>query len=114
MSGFPMMFEAIRPLEGASHASWLHELRNVVSTASVAASVSRRLVVDDAASALELLCEAEQALARCRELLADGADHLRDDGAAATLLVAPAARPAAVDAASSAPRSVDTGAASTG
>ena len=75
-----MMFEATRPLEGPSHASWLHELRNVVSTASVAASVSRRLVEDDAASAVELLREAEEALARCRELLADGAEHVRDDG----------------------------------
>lgn len=76
-----MMFEAIRPFdETPSHARWLHDLRNMVSTASVAASVGRELVHDDLESALELLREAESALQQCRDLLASGGDHVRDDG----------------------------------
>ncbi len=76
-----MMFEAIRPFdEVPSHACWLHDLRNMVSTASVAARIGRELVHDDAASAIELLREAEAALQQCRELLANGAEHVRADG----------------------------------
>lgn len=78
-----MMFEAIQPFdETPSHARWLHDLRNMVSTASVAASVGRELVHDDLESAIELLREAESALQQCRDLLDNGADHVRADGSA--------------------------------
>ncbi|WP_162823832.1 hypothetical protein [Lysobacter sp. TY2-98] len=74
------MFEAIPPFdETPSHARWLHDLRNMVSTASVAASVGRELVHEDIESAIEFLREAEGALQQCRDLLASGADHVRDD-----------------------------------
>lgn len=89
-----MMFEAIRLLEGPTRASWLHELRNVVSTASVATSVSRRLVREDASSAIELLQEAERALERCRELLADGVEPSADEVAAFALPLRPTGAPA--------------------
>lgn len=62
-----------------SHEAWLHDLCNMVSTASVATSVGRRLMRDDAASATEMLDEAERALALCRELLAAAPEHLRRD-----------------------------------
>lgn len=77
-----MMFHALPPFdEVPTHALWLHELRNLVSTASVAASVGRTLVHDDVDSAMELLAEAERALHQCRDLLASGAEHVRhDDG----------------------------------
>ncbi|MGY4514891.1 hypothetical protein [Lysobacter sp. HA18] len=75
-----MMFQAIPPFdEVPSHARWLHDLRNLVSTASVAASVGRTLLRDDVDSALELLGEAERALHECRHLLANGGDHVRSD-----------------------------------
>ena len=75
-----MMFEAIQPFDDtSSHARWLHDLRNMVSTASVAASVGRELVQDDVESAIDLLREAEAALQQCRELLASGGDHVRAD-----------------------------------
>ncbi|WP_407910141.1 hypothetical protein [Lysobacter claricitrinus] len=74
------MFQAIPPFdETPSHTRWLHDLRNLVSTASVAASVGRTLLHDDVESARELLVEAERALHKCRELLANGGDHVRDD-----------------------------------
>ena len=73
-----MMFQAIRPLNPAAHAGWLHELRNAVSTAGVATALSRRLLADDAALAADVLDEAELALACCRQLLAEAADHLQD------------------------------------
>ncbi|HEY4582595.1 MAG TPA: hypothetical protein VIG88_07000 [Lysobacter sp.] len=72
-----MMFEALPPLEEPmQHTRWLHELRNVVSTASVAATIVRRLVASDAAGAAEMLQEAERALLACRDLLASGGDHI--------------------------------------
>jgi hypothetical protein len=67
----------------ASHARWLHELRNVVSTASVAASMGRRLVRTDIDTAAELLAETESALRAACELLAVAGEHLRDDVRAA-------------------------------
>ena len=62
-----------------THAQWLHELRNVVSTASVATAMGRQLAHDDAQATADVLVEAEQALAACRELLAVAAEHVRDD-----------------------------------
>lgn len=84
-----MVFRTIRGLEPVrSHMRWLHDLRNAVSTASVAASVGQRMLRDDAASAAAMLEEAERALAQCRELLACAKEHLREDEAA---VAAPAA-----------------------
>ena len=62
-----------------THAQWLHELRNVVSTASVATAMGRQLAHDDAQATADVLVEAEQALAACRELLAVAAEHVRED-----------------------------------
>jgi hypothetical protein len=71
----------LRPLgDTPPHARWLHELRTVVSTASVAAAMGRRLLRDDAGSAEDVLAEAERALSQCRDLLATAAEHVRPDG----------------------------------
>ena len=80
------------PASGAArpHARWLHELRSVVSTASVAAAMGRQLVHDDARTAEDVLCEAERALEQCRDLLTAAAEHVRTDAAedfAAAILV---------------------------
>ena len=78
---------------GAEHARWLHELRNVVSTASVAAAMARRLVRTDVDTAAELLVETESALLLCRELLASAGEHVRvDSRAAAPASIAPQRR----------------------
>lgn len=80
-----MSIERIRGMhQSASHARWLHELRNVVSTASVAASMGRRLVRTDVDTAAELLAETESALLAACELLAVAGEHMRDDPYAAS------------------------------
>lgn len=66
-----------------SHRRWLHELRNVVNMASVAATVGRELVADDPGTAADMLREAEAALAQCRDLLARSSEHVRHDRAPA-------------------------------
>ena len=72
------------PLERtSSHDLWLHELRNVVSTACVATNMGRRFAHADPDLAAELLCEAEVALMACRELLAIAGEHVRIDVPAA-------------------------------
>ena len=75
-----MMFEHLPPLEDSTlHTRWLHELRNVVSTASVAAAMARRLVDSDADTAADMLHEAERALLACRDLLDSGGEHVIPD-----------------------------------
>lgn len=74
-----MMFQALHATDAESHARWLHELRNVVSTAHVATAMSRRLVAQDPSTAAELLREAELALLQCRDLLDVAGEHVRDD-----------------------------------
>jgi hypothetical protein len=77
-----MLPTPLRPLrDAAPHARWLHELRSVVSTASVAATMGRRMVRDDAGTAEDVLAEAERALSQCRDLLAAAAEHVREDAA---------------------------------
>ena len=74
------------PLERtSSHDQWLHELRNVVSTACVATNMGRRLAQADPHLAAELLCEAEVALMACRELLAIAGEHVRVDAPVADM-----------------------------
>ncbi|WP_133478563.1 hypothetical protein [Cognatilysobacter segetis] len=81
------MATPIRSLGDArSHARWLHELRNVVSTASVAASMGRRLVRDDPQAAAEVMVEAERALSACRDLLATAAEHVCEDPSSESLV----------------------------
>ncbi|HZX79571.1 MAG TPA: hypothetical protein VFE72_01280 [Lysobacter sp.] len=76
-----MMFEPMHPLEDSTlHTRWLHELRNAVSTASVAAAMARRLVGSDVDTAADMLQEAERALLACRELLAGSGEHVLSDG----------------------------------
>jgi len=54
--------------------AWLHELRNAVNTASVAAALLRRsLERDPVADALELVGELERACACCSALVRDAA-----------------------------------------
>ena len=75
-----MMFEHLPPLEDSTlHTRGLHELRNVVSTASVAAAMARRLVDSDAETAADMLHEAERALLACRDLLDSGGEHVIPD-----------------------------------
>ena len=59
-----------------AHAHWPHELRNVVNTAGVTVALAKRLMDrGDGAAAKEMIGNAENAWARCRDLLAD-ADRL--------------------------------------
>jgi len=75
-----MIFQALGALEPAcSHRTWLHELRGLISTASVATRVGRELLDDDAQAAADMLDEANRALARCRELLDSAAAHVQTD-----------------------------------
>lgn len=81
--------------DDASHAWWLHELRNAVSLASVATAMGRRLVHDDAPGSADALAEAEQALAECRALLSAASEHLRSETRPTVLLPTPGATRAA-------------------